>query len=57
MNWYKDLIYAHLCTLLCSVLIHTQKDKVETEEQKENKSIFFKNFHSLKNNSKSEYFL
>lgn len=30
---------------------------VETEEQKENKSIFFKNFHSLKNNSKSEYFL
>lgn len=35
MNKYKDLIYAHLCMLLCLVLIHTQKDTVETEGQRE----------------------
>lgn len=54
---------ADKCTFLytlCSVLIHIQKDTVETKEQKENKafSSSFPQFHTFmggKSNNKSKY--
>lgn len=37
----------HILYTLCSVLIRTQKDIVETKEQKENKAFSSEVFHSF----------